>query len=177
MNIEEIELRTQVEEAVSLIRVQLSLKNTIELISTVPADIPATVEMDAQRLKQILINLLKNATKFTFSGFIALTLKRVKLLVTSDGKPVGHQDAIAFDVYDTGIGISQANIKHLFTLYGKLIQNDNKINREGIGLGLHIVKRMAEQLGGTIKVASEEGKFTRFVMILPVRQHFLRITR
>lgn len=141
-------------EVVSLINVIISFKQSVRLICEIPDDIPRIIEMDQQRLKQILINLLKNATKFTFQGFILLRLKRVKLLATQYRKPIGYQDAIAFEVYDTGIGISKANMQNLFQLFGKLAQRDATVNKEGIGLGLYIVRRMATQLSGNINVDS-----------------------
>lgn len=121
------------------------------------------------------MNLLKNATKFTFTGFIRLRLMPVKLLVTQKNRPIGHQDAILYEVYDTGIGISQDNIGRMFKLFGKLNQKNAQINKEGIGLGLYIVKRMANQLAGTVNVDSIQGQFTRFALTLPVRQGFRRI--
>jgi signal transduction histidine kinase len=94
--------------------------------------------------------------------------------VTSHGQPYGYQDAILFEVYDTGIGISKENMQNLFKLFGKLNQTNSQINKEGIGLGLYIVKRMASQLGGTINVDSVQGQYTRFALTLPVRQCFRR---
>jgi signal transduction histidine kinase len=63
----------------------------------------------------------------------------------------------------------------LFTLFGKLMQSDKSINKEGIGLGLYIARRMVIQLGGTLNVQSQPGKFTRFVMTLPVQQSFEKL--
>lgn len=73
------------------------------------------------------------------------------------------------------MGISKANSANLFQLFGKLKQKDATVNKEGIGLGLYIVRRMATQLGGNINVESTEGKFTRFVLTLPVNQFFWKI--
>lgn len=157
MNCQDTTLRDEVSEVISLIGVIISFKQAVVLSYDIPEEVPAVIEMDGQRLKQILINLLKNATKFTFKGFIMLRLKCVKLLATKDRKPVGYQDAIAFEVYDTGIGINEAHIQNLFQLFGKLKQQDAQINKEGIGLGLYIVRQMAEQLGGNINADSVEG--------------------
>jgi len=60
-------------------------------------------------------------------------------------------------------------MQHLFKLFGKLSQQDSKVNKEGIGLGLYIARKMASQLGGTITVNSVEGKYTRFALALPVK--------
>jgi signal transduction histidine kinase len=97
-----------------------------------------------------LINLLRNSTKFTFKGFIMLNTFRSRLALLKDEQLIGHQDAVTFDVYDTGIGISDANKKNIFQLFGKVMQTDTSINKEGIGLGLYITKTIAEQLGGII---------------------------
>jgi len=86
--------------------------------------------------------MLKNATKFTKEGVIQLRFYSVKLLVTKNLKPIGYQDAVLFEVYDTRIGISMSNMKTLFKLFGKISQQDNQINKEGIGLGLYISERM-----------------------------------
>lgn len=90
MSCEDMNLREHVNEVVSLINVIISFKESVVLHIDIPDEIPQNIEMDAQRLKQILINLLKNATKFTFKGFILLRLKRVKLLATRNRKPIGH---------------------------------------------------------------------------------------
>jgi signal transduction histidine kinase len=76
---------------------------------------------DYQRLKQILINLLRNSTKFTFSGYIMLKvyMSRIGLRVGTD--LVGVQEAVTFEVFDTGIGISQENQESLFKLFGKVL--------------------------------------------------------
>ena len=84
---------------------------------------------DSRRLKQILINLIKNAIKFTQSGFIDLKVEYIE-------EPCRHLD---IKVTDTGVGIDPDDIPFLFTRYGKL-QRTAKINSEGIGLGLNIVK-------------------------------------
>jgi len=117
----------------------------------------------------MLLNLLKNASKFTFKGYIHLIVKRAKLLVVNDTKePIGHQDAVLFEVFDTGIGISKENLRNLFTLFGKLEQADTQVNKEGLGFGLYIVKQFVKALSGVITVSSKEGLYTRFTFTLPV---------
>lgn len=158
-----------------MINVIIQFKSAVKLQCFVADNLPPVIEMDPQRLKQILINLLKNATKFTFKGVIRLRLSKAKLLVTKQRRPIGHQDAIFFEVYDTGLGISKANMRSLFQLFGKLKQSDHTVNREGCGLGLYIVKKMVTQMNGTISINSEEGEWTRFALTLPVAQQFKRM--
>jgi len=88
---------------------------------------------------------------------------------------IAYQDAVQFEVYDTGIGISKANQESLFKLFGKVMQTNKSINKEGIGLGLYITKNLAIELGGRITVDSTEGVYTRFVLTLPVKQYYCKI--
>jgi len=82
---------------------------------------------------------------------------------------------VQFEVFDTGIGISQQNQESLFKLFGKVMQTNKSINKEGIGLGLYITKNLAIELGGNITVDSTEGVYTRFVLTLPVQQYYIKI--
>lgn len=133
------------------------------------------IESDCQRLKQILINLLRNSTKFTFKGFIHIVLRPKNLVLVEGNTAIGFSEAVQFEVYDTGIGISKENQECLFKLFGKVMQKNKSINKEGIGLGLFITKSLATQLGGTISVDSEEGSYTRFLLTLPVSHKFQKL--
>ena len=115
-----------------------------------------TVEADARRLKQILINLLNNAVKFTPSG------GRVGLMVV--GAPSTNE--VHFIVWDNGIGIPAERQKDLFQPF---VQLDNSPARQygGVGLGLALVKQLVKLHNGSVSVLSEEGKGSRFVVTLP----------
>ena len=118
----------------------------------------ARVLADSRRLKQMLINLLSNAVKFTPEG------GRVSLQVlAADGARV-----VEFAVQDTGPGIAPEDQARLFQPF---VQLDASLAREheGTGLGLALVKRLAEQQGGTVRVESEgiAGKGCRFTITLP----------
>jgi len=111
---------------------------------------------DPQRLKQILINLLNNAVKFTpENGSIVL-----KVHTTPE------RDQVRFSVIDNGIGISPDDLKKLFTPFTQL---DSGLSRQygGTGLGLVLVYKMTELHGGSVEVESEVGKGSRFTVILP----------
>ncbi len=111
---------------------------------------------DDQRIKQILINLIGNAIKFTKEGAVTVTTEVV------DG-------AIRFSVEDTGVGIKPENMKKLFKRFE---QEDDSINRRfgGSGLGLFISLNLAELMGGTIVAESEYGKGSTFTLLIPYRQ-------
>jgi signal transduction histidine kinase/CheY-like chemotaxis protein len=112
---------------------------------------------DPKRLRQILVNLLTNAVKFTPTG------GSVSLNVYT----LSDQNAICFTVIDTGIGMALDEIKRLFQPF---IQLDSSLSRhhEGTGLGLVLVQRLTEAHGGSIEVESEPGKGSRFTINLPI---------
>ena len=116
----------------------------------------ATVEVDPQRLKQILVNLLANAVKFTEPG------GRVSLDVTVDDAA----GVVRFIVQDSGIGIAPEGLAQLFQPF---VQLDSRLNREhtGTGLGLALVRRLTELHGGSVVVESELGKGSCFTISLP----------
>ncbi|MDK1011526.1 MAG: ATP-binding protein, partial [Actinomycetota bacterium] len=116
-------------------------------------DIPETIQTDATRLRQILINLLGNAIKFTENGGIKLISRLVQ---------DGDEPHMQFDVLDTGVGLTKEQVGRLFQPF---MQAHNSTTRKfgGTGLGLTISKRFAELLGGDITIAeSQVGVGTRF---------------
>jgi CheY-like chemotaxis protein/anti-sigma regulatory factor (Ser/Thr protein kinase) len=142
-------------EASLLFIKQEALKKRIRVVSEVD-DAFNTIQADQRRLKQILVNLLTNAVKFTPEG------GRVGLEVRYDQ----NQQIVHFTVWDTGIGISQEDMKRLFSPF---VQIDSSLSRqhEGSGLGLSLVARLAELHGGGILVESQVGQGSRFTVSLP----------
>ncbi|PZQ44733.1 MAG: hypothetical protein DI551_09515 [Micavibrio aeruginosavorus] len=112
---------------------------------------------DRARLRQILINLIGNAIKFTEKGFVA---------VRARVEPIGDSHILRIDVADSGIGIPEMALPVIFE---KFRQADSSVSRRygGTGLGLPISKSLAGIMGGTIKVESEVGKGSIFSVILP----------
>ncbi len=136
----------------------------LELTCEVAPDVPESVRSDPQRLRQVLLNLLSNATKFTERGEIALRVARVSPLV---GVPAGDDHTwLAFSVRDTGIGIDPAKLS---TVFDAFTQADASTARRygGTGLGLTIVQRIAELLGGAVAVSSLPGRGSLFTVTLP----------
>ena len=98
-------------------------------------------------MKQVLINLIGNALKFTFTGYISVT-------VSIEKNDMGDE-FLSFKVRDTGIGIKKEDRHKIFQMFGKLDATAN-INTTGIGLGLSICKKIAEALDGTIYLAESQ---------------------
>ena len=118
---------------------------------------PKTIVTDQKRLRQILINLLSNAVKFTEEGEVELKIRF---------KEGPERDFICFEVRDTGIGIPPGQEKVIFEAFRQI---NGSITRKygGSGLGLHIVKKLTELLGGEISVRSQPGKGSVFSLTLP----------
>jgi PAS domain S-box-containing protein len=121
--------------------------------------VPTTLLADPIRLRQIIVNLLGNALKFTEQGSVTLSVKNILL---SDSK----EYLLEFSVRDTGVGIADNKLNLLFQSFSQLHPT---INRKygGTGLGLAICKQLVELMGGTIFVESEENKGSTFRFMLP----------
>ena len=120
--------------------------------------IPSQLRGDEVRIKQILINLLNNAVKYTSEGSVTLSIQCMRL-------ENGHAQ-IAYSVTDTGMGIKKENIPYLFSAFKRVDEEKNRYI-EGTGLGLAIVKQLVELMGGEITVNSVYTKGSTFVFTLP----------
>jgi len=125
-------------------------------LRVVASDVPATIDTDEQRLKQILINLLGNAIKFTDKGFVQFEVE-----VNERG------DRLYLHVEDTGVGMSAEQIQ---TIFDPFTQGDPSVSRKfgGTGLGLAITKRLVDMLDGTLSVKSELGAGSTFSVEIPI---------
>ena len=122
--------------------------------------LPARVKGDAGRIRQVLLNLIGNAVKFTDRGHVAVRAKRAR----------GGSDARALlvvEVEDTGIGIAPEALPRLFTPFFQADQSDRR-RFGGTGLGLVISKRLTEAMGGTLGVESTAGRGSTFRVTLPL---------
>ncbi len=148
-------LRQIIADVHSLMHVR-ALEKQLPLSVEYAGPVPETIESDPTRLRQILINLVANAVKFTESGSVRLV---VRLEHEND------QPRLRFDVIDTGIGISAEQMARLFQPFS---QADNSVTRDygGTGLGLTISQRLAGMLGGDIKAISQPGQGSTFIVTI-----------
>ncbi len=161
MTVERVETspRQIVEQVVDLLRVR-TIGKPVELEVAYDGAIPAWIDSDPLRVRQILTNLIGNAIKFTEAGSV-----RVELGLTA--APSDETAHLRIDVVDTGIGMCQEQIARLFNAFE---QADSSTTRRfgGTGLGLRISLRLAEMLGGAIEVESEPERGSRFRLTLPI---------
>jgi signal transduction histidine kinase/ActR/RegA family two-component response regulator len=132
----------------------------LTLRTTIDADVPRHVQGDPGRLRQICVNLFGNAVKFTpIDGEVAL---RVALLHREDSRAL-----LRFSVSDTGIGIPEGRIEHLFEPFSQMDASSTR-KYGGTGLGLSIVKRLVELMGGQVAVESRVGQGSTFWFTVPL---------
>lgn len=157
-NFSEINLESCIVELYKTIKVTIPKTKDIKfqlIKSTVPAGY--NIVTDEIKLKQVLINLLANAIKYTDEGFVSFKYE-------IDEK----ENRIHFTIQDTGSGIDVNHHQHVFDRF-KRVENDKSIQVGGLGLGLSISKAYVEILGGTINLESEEGVGSTFYFSIPLK--------
>jgi len=158
LNPEPVLLRTFLKNVVNMAGTTIEGKG-LEFIYDIPDTLPKTILCDPNRVKQVLLNLLANASKFTDRG-------KVELRVKSDC-PGGNTCTLYFEVIDTGIGIPRELQEKIFEPF---TQGDASQTRKfgGTGLGLAISRKLVLMMGGSISLKSEVGKGTTFSFNIPV---------
>ena len=158
LELREFSLRKSVSDVLVTQTSQIRMKH-LETKIDIPACVPDSVTGDETRFKQILINLLGNAIKFTEEGIITISVE----LIQSDANNV----LLQFTVSDTGIGMSDSNMERIFAPFE---QGDNSITRRygGTGLGLTICRKLSEFMGGRIWAESVEGEGSAFHFVIPL---------
>ena len=122
-------------------------------------ELPQNIKVDSTRLRQVLWNLIGNATKFTKQGGVVLS-------VSSD---IHEHDAdIIFEVEDSGIGIPKAEIENIFAMYYQVQQGDDNLHAVGTGIGLAVSQQLIQLMGGDISVDSEVGAGSTFTVKIKV---------
>ncbi len=156
------ELQALVADAVDLIDMTARGK-PIRLSCSVDSSLPARVWADAARLRQLLVNLLHNAVKFTERGTVRLEVQRLPV------ETAAHAPALwlRFSVRDTGIGIAADQLQLIFEAFTQADASSTR-RHGGSGLGLAIVQQLATLMGGTVQVDSQRGQGTHFWVDLPL---------
>lgn len=153
LNIEEVDLVALAKQVINLFKHQANLKN-IDLVLDLEGDLPHFIFADSVRLKQIIVNLIGNALKFTMEGSIHLSITEI----ASDDDAVS---TINFSVQDTGIGIKKQNQEKIFHSF---VQEDLSTTRKfgGTGLGLAISQQLLELMHSKLLLNSKFGKGSDF---------------
>ncbi len=148
-------LRATIEDVQLLVTPKAREKN-LEIKVDYPTELPAAFSGDVVRVRQILVNLIGNAVKFTSEGYVSISVI---------GSVRNAQAALQIDVSDTGIGIPEDNIDRIFGVFEQVDQSQAR-RFEGTGLGLAITRRLVEMMDGDISVRSEAGVGTTFTICL-----------
>ena len=149
-------VQTLLNETMNLIQMQAEQKG-LQLKVKVADDIPRQLYGDEGRIRQILINIINNAVKFTTEGYVSID--------TSSRYISDDMIELKFIIEDTGMGIKEEDLAAIFESFRQLDMNRNR-KIEGTGLGLAITKQLVTMMQGDIQVESEYGKGTRFTIII-----------
>lgn len=164
LEIRSLELKQLMDDVVVLFAKTAEEKG-LRLDYTIDPNVPSHIQGDPTRLRQVLVNLVNNALKFTSKGFIHVDVHLKEGYVGPfDDKEVVE---LEFAVRDTGIGIPQDKIQSIFDSFQQV---DSSVSRKfgGVGLGLAITKRLLQLMKGSIKVESEPGKGSCFTFFITV---------
>ena len=149
----EYDVPSLINDVVQLNVVRIGSKQ-VEVLLDIDENLPSILIGDELRLKQILNNLLSNGIKYTEKGYVKLSVSHSKK---------GEDILLRFAVEDTGQGLKPEDQEKLFTEYTRFNIGTNRTT-EGTGLGLNITMKLVEMMGGTIKVQSEYGKGSTFIV-------------
>ena len=166
------DLAVCLEDALDLFALPASAKK-IELVYIIAPEVPAWIVGDVTRLRQVVVNLVNNAVKFTPSGSIAVEVRRASADTVHPGftrsaTPFPTDTLLEFTVRDTGIGIAPDRLDRLFRAFSQV---DSSTTRKygGTGLGLAICHRLCELMGGSIHVESRPGQGSSFIFTISTR--------
>ncbi len=153
------ELAVCLEEALDLFALQASAKK-LEIVYHLAPDVPAWIMGDVTRLRQVVVNLVNNAVKFTPHGSVAIEVRRL-----GNSPIIPGRLQLEFRVRDTGIGIPRDRLDRLFKAFSQV---DSSTTRKygGTGLGLAISQRLSNLMGGNIRVESTVGQGSSFIFTI-----------
>ncbi|PLA74269.1 hypothetical protein CYQ88_07050 [Hydrogenovibrio sp. SC-1] len=158
LSLQPIRLETLTREAMTLVEGIKRVGQPVELHLHYDQTLPRLLNIDPQRLRQVLMNLMSNAIKFTEQGLVQLDICLTKLK--------NDQAWVKFSVTDTGVGISKADLVNLFKPYHRVKASEQSV--VGTGLGLAISQQLVQLMGGEgVSVSSEQGKGSCFSFEVP----------
>ncbi|NOH71404.1 aerobic respiration two-component sensor histidine kinase ArcB [Vibrio pectenicida] len=149
------EFIAELESISALMASQKNLRFDLERLS----ELPASIEVDATRLRQVLWNLISNAMKFTKEGGVVLTV---------EAEVQDNLAHITIEVEDSGIGIPESELDKIFAMYYQVKSSKNNLHAVGTGIGLAVSKQLIRMMGGDIEVSSEEGFGSTFTVTICV---------
>jgi len=157
---EDCALHEVLDEVVGLLSSQ-ALKKKVDLGYLIDESVPRVIHGDCSRIRQVVINLVGNAIKFTEMGEVSIHVRH-----SEAAESEGADGMLQFEVQDTGIGITEASQQKIFDAFTQVDSSSTK-KYEGTGLGLAISKQIVELMGGSIWVSSEMGRGSSFFFTLP----------
>ena len=148
----------------------LSSDKGLNIVWDYPSDLPV-IHTDGEKLKHILQNLVNNAIKFTDSGTVTISARYLdgagtRETGTRNPKDNGRNGLVQFKVADTGVGIAKDHFSLIFERFQQVDSSETRLHG-GVGIGLYIVRKFTEMLGGKIDVESEVGKGSTFTVTIP----------
>jgi len=155
-----------INDVTSIIKMKLA-DSSVRFDVNIDSDIPDMLFGDDARIRQILLNVLSNAVKYTKNGFISFSVNGKVIKEPNECKVL-----ITMEVADSGIGIKQEDLGKLFNDFVRINVKRNK-DVEGTGLGLAIAKNLAKAMAGNISVSSEYGKGSIFTITLPQKIRYI----
>lgn len=160
----EVPVRTLARGVIEAISARSNIN--IKLIDEIADDVPFVIKGDPKRLRQVIMNFMTNAIKFTRQGSVTLKISTDTKILKDPVEKADGYIALRFEVVDTGFGMSRETCDKLFTPF---TQADNSTTRQfgGTGLGLSICKKLVGLMNGELGVVSEEGKGSTFWFEIP----------
>ncbi|MCW8330107.1 aerobic respiration two-component sensor histidine kinase ArcB [Photobacterium sp. SDRW27] len=149
------EFVVEMENISGLMAEQKGLRFDLERLT----DLPSCIEVDSTRLRQVLWNLVSNATKFTKEGGVILSVS---------SEIVEQQAEITFEVEDSGIGIPDTELDKIFAMYYQVKDGSDNLHAVGTGIGLAVSRQLVQMMGGDITVSSEVGEGSTFTVTIRV---------
>lgn len=160
----DVDIHRLFDELSDLFRLRAAEKG-LRLVFERRPDVPQYIRTDVVKLRQVLLNLFSNALKFTETGGITASIKRLRANVDDGNHAQSSRVNLQFSIQDTGYGIAPEELVQVFEPFVQTATG--RQTREGTGLGLAISRKFVQLLGGNITVQSEPGKGSTFVFTVP----------